>query len=108
MVMTHSYILQISVHLYTEPLNNSMFIIDYSASTSLVWSTDLTQKKIKHEIFCSTVSIHKVKTYLSATLASTIVFGGTFQGQFILPPGSLLKSNWQQIFGSGPQVWGTS
>lgn len=42
--------------------------------------------------------------HLSATLASTTVFGGTFHGQFIRPPGNLLKSNWQQIFGSGPQV----
>ena len=24
------------------------------------------------------------------------------------PPGNLRKSNWQQILGSGPQVWGTS
>lgn len=42
--------------------------------------------------------------HLSATLASTTAFGGTFHGQLIRPPGNLLKSNWQQILGSGPQV----
>lgn len=42
--------------------------------------------------------------HLSATLASTTALGGNFHGQFIRPPGNLLKSNWQQILGSGPQV----
>lgn len=46
--------------------------------------------------------------YLSATLASVIARGGTFQGQLMRPPGRRLKSNWQQILGSGPQVCGTS
>lgn len=46
--------------------------------------------------------------YLSATLASVIALGGTFQGQLMRPPGRRLKSNWQQILGSGPQVCGTS
>lgn len=47
-------------------------------------------------------------THRSATLLLVMALGGTFQGQLMRPPGSLLKSNWQQIFGSGPQVWGTS
>lgn len=46
--------------------------------------------------------------YLSATLASVMARGGTFQGQLMRPPGRRLKSNWQQILGSGPQVCGTS
>lgn len=47
-------------------------------------------------------------THRSATLASVMARGGTFQGQLMRPPGRRLKSNWQQILGSGPQVWGTS
>lgn len=47
-------------------------------------------------------------THRSATLASVMARGGTFHGQLIRPPGRRLKSNWQQILGSGPQVWGTS
>lgn len=61
----------------------------------------------KWPIQCPTVCrppTHKHTPHLSATLVSTTVFGGTFQGQLIRPPGSLLKSNWQQILGSGPQV----
>lgn len=57
------------------------------------------------------ISIHQFypsMPHLSATLASTTAFGGTFHGQLIRPPGNRLKSNWQQILGSGPQVWGTS
>lgn len=48
------------------------------------------------------------RTHRSATLASVMARGGTFQGQLMRPPGKRLKSNWQQILGSGPQVWGTS
>lgn len=46
--------------------------------------------------------------YLSATFASVMARGGTFHGQLMRPPGKRLKSNWQQILGSGPQVCGTS
>lgn len=47
-------------------------------------------------------------TYRSATFDSVIALGGDFHGQLILPPGKRLKSNWQQILGSGPHVCGTS
>jgi len=46
--------------------------------------------------------------YLSATLWSVITVGGIFHGQVTRPPGSRLKSNWQQTAGSGPHVCGTS
>lgn len=70
-------------------------------------------KKEKYRLYNSTnaaflrqtpVIVFQNTSHLSATLASTTDFGGTFQGQFIRPPGNLLKSNWQHIFGSGPQV----
>lgn len=37
-----------------------------------------------------------------------LTWGGTCQGQVTPCPGKRLKSNWQQTFGSGPQVCGTS
>ena len=45
---------------------------------------------------------------LSATLESVMACGGTLQGQLYRPGDRRAKSNWQQILGSGPQVWGTS
>jgi len=47
-------------------------------------------------------------TNLSATLASVMTVGGIFHGQVKRLPGSRLKSNWQQMAGSGPHVCGTS
>lgn len=43
-------------------------------------------------------------TYLCATFFFVIGFGGSLQGQDNPLPGNLLKSNWQQILGSGPHV----
>ena len=50
----------------------------------------------------------KEKTNFAWTLESVMGTGGTFHGHDTRPPGSRVKSNWQQILGSGPHVWGTS